>query len=120
AQTLAAYLGRASLSGQRFTQVPELINAIQSGSIKIADADWLPPDLPDLFAQWIRLAGEDTHFEISPNTKTPQVIASLANRTRIIATFDPARKGPRTTIDFEGPAHPKSAVAANKPNDAGA
>lgn len=119
AQTLAAYLGRANLAGQHFNTVQELLNAVVTRNVKVADADWLPPDLPSLIPQWIKLVGPEIKFQITTNIKTPQVVGFLPDRTRIIATFDPARKGPRTTVEFDGPGHPKTVASPDKPDEAG-
>lgn len=119
-QTLTAYLGRATLAGQRFTRVADLINAIKSQELKMADADWLPHDLTLLIDQWIRLAGSNTKLEIGGNARTPQVIATLADHTRIVSTFDSARKGPRTFTEIEGPGRPRSITTPDDPAAAGA
>lgn len=115
AQTLAAYLGRAALSGKPpYVWPKDLMKAVKNDEIKMADADWLPHDLTLPLDEWMKLAGKDTQFGFSTDEKGAQVVALLSDKTKIIATFDRNRKGVRTYTQVEGPGRRKTSTIANE------
>ncbi len=102
AATLSSYLGRATAQKKSFDTVATLLAAVRSKDLKFPEADWLPDSLLPLCEESIKLAGADTHFEITRDRLNPQIVASLSDGTRMIASYNPALKDHRTQITTQG------------------
>jgi hypothetical protein len=103
---LCAYLGRAAAQKKAFATAEDLLAGV--GALKLADADWLPPGLPDSIGQWMRIAGPEVKFEIPAadkrtpaNSPSPQVVASLADGTRVTATYAVGAKARRVSVEVD-------------------
>jgi len=108
--TLVAYLGRASAQGQHFAKASDLLAAIKGKTVKIADADWLPPSLVQTLDRGVPRLGAETRLEIGGDAKVPQVIATLADHTRVVATYYPVRVDARTAVEVDTPGYPKRKI----------
>jgi len=98
---LCAYLGRAAAQKQHFDVPETLLQAFASNRIKLADADWLPPSLPNSVSTWKQLAGGDLRFELSHDDKKPQVSVTLTDGTILTATYNPALATHRVKLETD-------------------
>ena len=85
--TVASYVGRAGLQKQTFDNMEEFTRAAKEGSIKIAPADWLPPSLATTMLELKDKLGDDVKYEIRKDPRGPQVVANMADGTRLVAAF---------------------------------
>jgi hypothetical protein len=108
--TMASFVGRAALLKQTFDNVDELGKAARDGSLKIPSGDaWLPPTLITSILELKDKLGDDVKYEIRKDAKGPQVVANMADGTRVVATF--VRQGPKrvvTSVDDLAPAMAKA------------
>jgi hypothetical protein len=97
--TMTSYLGRASTQKQTFDNLEEFTRVAKDGGIKIAQEDWLPPTLITSMLDLKDKLGKDVSYELGKDAKTPQVIASLADGTRVVASYNKLVKaGPARII----------------------
>jgi hypothetical protein len=101
--TMASYVGRAATQKQTFDNVEEFTKVAKDQAIKIPADDWLPPTLITSMLDLKEKLGNQVKYELGKDARTPQVIASLPDGTRLVATFNRmVRQGPgkvTTTID---------------------
>jgi hypothetical protein len=122
--TMASYVGRAAVQKQTFDNLDEFTQAAKAGTIKIAKDDWLPPTLITSMLSIKDQLGNDIKYELGKDARTPQVIATLPDETRVVASYNRmVRSGPgRVTvvIDDLAPvmAKAKTLIADKKKADA--
>ncbi|MDB5321611.1 MAG: hypothetical protein JWN40_3242 [Phycisphaerales bacterium] len=122
--TMASYIGRAATQKQTFDNLEEFTKNAKEGTIKIAQDDWLPPTLITAMLDLKDKLGKEIKYELGKDPKTPQVIATLPDETRLVASYNRAiRTGPDrviVTIDDLAPKieKVKELLAAKKKADA--
>jgi hypothetical protein len=105
--TMTSYLGRAAAQKQAFDNLEEFTKSAKEGKIKIAPEDWLPPALITAMLDLKDKLGKEIKYELGKDPKTPQVIATMPDETRLVASYNRAiRTGPgrvSVTIDDLAP-----------------
>jgi hypothetical protein len=98
--TMASYVGRAAIQKQTFDNLDEFTAAAKAGTIKIGKDDWLPPTLIQSMLSIKDQLGKDIQYKLATDPKGPQVLAIMADGTRLVATFNRmVRTGPgRVTV----------------------
>jgi hypothetical protein len=93
--TMTSYLGRAATQKQTFDNLDEFTKNAKEGTIKIAQDDWLPPNLITSMLDLKDKLGSEIKYELGKDPKTPQVIATLPDETRVVASYNRmVRAGP--------------------------
>ena len=119
--TVASYVGRAAQQKQTFDTLEEFAKAAKEKSIKLPPNDWLPPTLATSMLELKDRLGDDVTYGLGKDARGPQVIATMTDGTRLVATF--VRNGPKkvvTTIDDLAPvmAKVKALIAEKKKGEA--
>jgi hypothetical protein len=100
--TYASFLGRAKMQKQTFDNFAEFAAAGKSGEVKTPDTeDWLPPSLLAAALAMKDGAARAATFELGKDPRGPQVVATLKDGTRIVATFDPKARTDRTRVEID-------------------
>ncbi len=83
--TMTSYVARAWTQKQTFSSFDEFKSAVDAGTLKISDNDWLPPAL---IQNTVRLYGSLPGWEISPGVnKQPTVSLTLPDVSGVIGSF---------------------------------
>jgi hypothetical protein len=101
AATFASFLGRTAAERQTFATLDEFTRAAEARQVKTPSSDWLPPGVLAQAVATMRELGNQTPFELGKSAAGAiQVTATLADGTRVSATYNAAaRPGPgRVTI----------------------
>jgi hypothetical protein len=119
--TVASYVGRAGLQKQTFNDMEEFTRAAKEGTIKVAPNDWLPPSLATSMLELKQKLGDDVKYEIRKDPRGPQVVANMADGTRLVAQF--VRTGAKrvvTSVDDLAPvmARVKGLIGEKKKGEA--
>jgi hypothetical protein len=101
--TMTSYVGRAATMKQSFDNLEEFAQIAKDGGLKLPQDDWLPPTLITSMLDLKDKLGKDVTYELGKDPKTPQVIASLADGTRVVASYNRlAKAGPaRVTVAID-------------------
>jgi hypothetical protein len=122
--TICSYVGRAGTQKQTFDNLEEFTRNAKEGTIKIAKDDWLPPTLITTMLNLKEQLGKEIKYELGKDPKTVQVIATLPDETRLVASYNRSvRTGPgRVTVAIDDMApkleKAKELLAAKKKADA--
>ena len=122
--TICSYVGRAGTQKQTFDNLDEFAKNAKEGTLKIAQEDWLPPTLITNMLNLKDQLGKDIKYELGKDPKNVQVIATLPDETRLVASYNRMiRTGPgrvTVTIDDMAPklAQARELLAAKKKADA--
>jgi hypothetical protein len=96
---LTSFLGRAAAQKQTFDDLEEFLRAGNEGQLKVAKDDWLPPGLFATGAKLKDAMGSGVTFTLGRDPKAPpQVIATLADETRLVATYNKGLRTGRVTV----------------------
>ena len=102
AMTYASFLGRGKLMKQSFDTFEEFVKAGKAGEIKVPDnEDWLPATLLQAALSMREGAAKEATFALGKDPRGPQVVATLKDGTRILATFDPKARTGRTKVEMD-------------------
>jgi hypothetical protein len=98
--TMASFVGRAQTQKQTFDNIEEFTQAARLRTLKIPDEDWLPPTLITSMLDLKDKLGDEIKYELGKDSKTPQVIAVMPDKTRLVASYNRTIKtGPgRVTV----------------------
>jgi len=88
---------------QTFDNLEEFTKVAKDGGIKIAQEDWLPPTLITSMLDLKDKLGKDVTYELGKDAKTPQVVAHMADGTRVVASYNKlVKSGPgRVTVAID-------------------
>jgi hypothetical protein len=102
AMTYASYIGRAKSQKQTFDNFEEFISVAKEGNVNVPDNDdWLPPTLLQSALRMRTEAAKEAAFTFGKDPRGPQVIATMKDGTRILATFDPKARPSRTKVETD-------------------
>ena len=101
ATALCAYLGRANAQKQSPATVQDILTLVESKKLVLSDTDWLPPSLVNDIRRWIDINGTNTKFEISKDPRSPQVMVTLSDGTKLVATYNPLLKSHRVAVTID-------------------
>ena len=102
AMTFASHIGRARSQKQTFDDFEEFLRVAKAGEVKVPDNDdWLPPGLIQRALRMRVEAAKDVDFALGKDPRGPQVVATMKDGTRILATFDPKARASRTKVEVD-------------------
>jgi hypothetical protein len=83
---LTSFLARATAQRQTFTDFAAFRSAAESGELKTAENDWLPPSL---LCDMLRLAGDSAQWTLTPGGlgKPPQLIMVRSDGVRLTGSY---------------------------------